>query len=75
MVITKQRSKANSGRGTSMDRLHQLFDNIKIIISETINANCVRPKKETRSRPFTNKTAMSSLISGILLFIVHKHST
>ncbi len=33
-----------------MDRLHQLSDNIKTIILETINENLVRPKKETHSR-------------------------
>lgn len=52
-----------------MDRLHQLFRNIKTIISEINKENRGRPKSRSRGRPFTEKTAIQTILIMLLATI------
>ena len=49
-----------------MDRLQQLFNNIKTLIYEAINENRGRPKKKTRGRPFTDEIAIHTALIVLL---------
>lgn len=45
-----------------MDRLHQLFDNIKTLLSEAKNENRGRPKQKTRGHPFSDEVAIQTVL-------------
>jgi hypothetical protein len=49
-----------------MDRLHQLFANIKSLFPEAKNENRGRPKEKTRGRPFSDETAIQTALIVLL---------
>jgi hypothetical protein len=49
-----------------MDRLHQLFANIKTLFAQAKNENRGRPRKKTRGRPFSDEMAIQTALIVLL---------